>query len=360
MNEEIILQMTMPYVKDGSITYDEFDGLFSILSMKEQYAVVEILYKSGINLVDEHINEDEFVLEVDSVESEDDDFEILYDESIFKDAAGFEDVLVVKKNIRQTNENLCAIIQQGNQQAVQDLCIKNQGLVDKYVVGYQKKYGHRLEFEDLEQVGYLGLIKAAKRFDISQGTAFSTYAVFWIKQCISREIMDNGFAIRIPVHMHERINKVTAIDNKLYLDGVDFEERLHIIADKTGLSDESVRECFVLKNNYLKYVSLDTPIGEEEETLLGDIIADTDSLSVEEEVELASLRKVLNDVMDALSERERSILRMRFGLDDGRTKTLEEVGKSFGVTRERIRQIEAKALRKLRHPSRAKKFEDYK
>lgn len=360
MNEEIILQMTMPYVKDGSITYDEFDGIFSILSKKEQYAVVEILYKAGIDLVDEHINEDEFILEIDSVESDDDDFEILYDESIFKDTPESEDVLVVKKNIRQTNENLCAMIQRGNQKAVQDLCIKNQGLVDKYVAGYQKKYGHRLEFEDLEQVGYLGLIKAAKRFDISQGTAFSTYAVFWIKQCISREIMDNGFAIRIPVHMHERINKVTAIDSKLYLDGMEFEERLHIIAEKTGLSDKNVRECLVLKNNYLKYVSLDTPVGEEEETLLGDFIPDTDSLSVEEEVELVSLRKVLDDAMDTLSEREKIILRMRFGLDDGRIRTLEDVGREFGVTRERIRQIEAKALRKLRHPSRAKKFEDYK
>lgn len=357
MNEEIILSMVSPYVKDGSITYDQFDRLFSILSIKEQYMVVDLLYAKGINLVDKQVNEDEFVLEVYNDENE--EFEILYDESVFKDQGVSNEIICTNTVVKQSNENLCVLIQQGNRQAVQDLCVKNKRLVDKYVLKYQKRYGNRLDFEDLEQVGFIGLIKAAQKFDTVQGTAFSTYAVFWIKQSISREIMDNGYAIRIPVHMMERINKVIAIDNQLGSNGLNIKERIAGISNEMGLSEEEVRECLILKKNYLIYASLDSPVGEEEESVLGEMLPDSETFSVEELAEANILKELLKTCLDTLKEREQKVIRLRFGLDDGHARTLEEIGKEFGVTRERIRQIEAKALRKLGHPSRSRRLKDF-
>ena len=258
MNEEIILGMVGPYVKDSAITYNEFDQIFSILSRKEQYTVTDILYKNGIDLVDAHIKDDILVLDVDSEDEfdeklEDDDFEVLYDEALFRDNGVHEseiEHLIVHKNIRQSNEILCSLIQQGNRQAAQDLCIKNKRLVDKYVIAYEKRYGNHLDFEDLEQVGFLGLIKAAQKFDIHQGTSFSTYAVFWIKQSISREIMDNGYAIRIPVHMMEKINKVVMCHNKLTGEGVPPHERILQISSQLEYSVDDVRECLKLKRSF--------------------------------------------------------------------------------------------------------------
>ena len=355
MNEEIILKMVNPYLKNGELTYDDFENIFCILSLKEQYKVSEILFSNGIDLIDTET--DEVVLEVEI--EKDDKFEVLYEDSIFQDQGQDEDYLTINHDIRQTNEILCALIQQGNRQAVQDLCVKNKKLVDKYVVGYQKKYGHRLDFEDLEQVGFLGLIKAAHRFEVGQGTAFSTYAVFWIKQSISREIMDNGYAIRIPVHMMERINKVLHFDNVYDREGVDLEERIEAISNELGISYENVKECLIIKNNYLSYASLNAPIGEDEASELGEILPQEDAMSIEEIVSEKFLREELERVLSTLTDREQAILRFRYGMDDGRERTLEEVGKIFNVTRERIRQIEAKALRKLRHPSRLRKLKDF-
>ena len=355
MNEEIILKMVNPYLKNGELTYDDFENIFCILSLKEQYKVSEILFSNGIDLVDTEI--DEVVLEIE-IEKED-KFEVLYEDSIFQDQGTNEDNLTINHDIRQSNEILCTLIQQGNRQAVQDLCVKNKKLVDKYVVGYQKKYGHRLDFEDLEQVGFLGLIKAAHRFEVGQGTAFSTYAVFWIKQSISREIMDNGYAIRIPVHMMERINKVLQLDNVYDREGLELKERIEAISDELGISCENVRECLIIKNNYLSYASLNAPIGEDQASELGEMLPQEDELSIEEIVSEKFLREELERVLSTLTNREQIILRLRYGMDDGRECTLEEVGKIFNVTRERIRQIEAKALRKLRHPSRSRRLKDF-
>lgn len=355
MNEEIILKMVNPYLKNGELTYDDFENIFCILSLKEQYKVSEILFSNGIDLVDTEI--DEVVLEVE-IEKED-KFEVLYEDSIFQDQGTDEDYLTINRDIRQSNEILCTLIQQGNRQAVQDLCVKNKRLVDKYVMAYQKKYGHRLDFEDLEQVGFLGLIKAAHRFEVEQGAAFSTYAVFWIKQSISREIMDNGYAIRIPVHMMERINKVLHLDNVYDREGLELKERIEAISEELGISCENVRECLTIKNNYLSYASLNAPIGEDEASELGEMLPQEDTLSIEEIVSEKFLREELERVLSTLTDREQTILRLRCGMDDGRERTLEEVGKIFNVTRERIRQIEAKALRKLRHPSRSRKLKDF-
>ena len=360
--------MVKPYVNDGAITYDEFDNIFSILSKREQYKVADILFENGINLIDEQIDEDTLVLDVEdldtNIESDyyDDEFEVLYDKSIFEDSGKSEDdsgSLIIHHTVKQSNEILCSLIQQGNRQAMQDLCVKNKRLVDKYVAAYEKRYGNRLHFEDLEQVGFLGLIKAAKRFSIQQGTSFSTYAVFWIKQSIAREIMNNGYAIRIPVHMMERINKVAAEDSRLIGQGLSLNERMNSISEEFGLSEESVRECYRLKNNYLSYTSLDNLVGDEEETTLGELIPDESAESIESIIILKDLRRILLSIIQTLPVREQRVISLRFGLDGDAPKTLEEIGKQYGVTRERIRQIEAKALRKLGHPTNAKHIRDF-
>lgn len=367
MNEEIILSMTRPYVKDGAITYDEFDQLFSILSRKEQYTVIEVLFNNGINLVDSHVSADSVILDVefDDDLSEDyfvDDFEILYDEDIFKDKATgdthFEE-LVINKKVRQSNEILCHLIQQGNRQAVQDLCVKNHGLVSKYVFAYEKRYGHRLDSDDLLQVGFMGLIRAAQRFDLRLGYSFSTYAVYWIKQSIAREIMYHGYAIRIPVHMMERINKVIAADNRLAGEGIPILERIPYVARELRLTEDEVREAMALRNNYLLYASLDTPVGEDQDSVLGDFIPMDEAISVEQIIFNKELRQELETVIATLTPKEQEILKLRFGWDDNHPRTLEEIGTIFGVTRERIRQIEAKVVRKLRHPSRSRRLKDF-
>lgn len=354
MNESIILEMILPYVKGGTITYGEFENIFSILSLHEQYDVIEILYKNGINLCDE-CTEEELAPDVGGSKNSDnlavDTFDILYDDSIFKDrkksASGF-DTLVVNREITQSNEILCSLIQQGNRQAEQDLCVKNKRLVDKYVIAYEKKYGNRLDFEDLEQVGFIGLIKAAQRFSIQQGNAFSTYAVFWIKQSILREIMGNGYIIRIPVHMMERINKVAASDNRLIGKGVALHNRISEIAEELDLTEDNVRECLIFKKNYLLYSSLDVPVREESDSEVGEFVADEDAESVETIVMNSALREELEKILGTLELREQEIIKFRFGWDNGQAMTLEEVGSKYNITRERVRQIESKALMKLK------------
>lgn len=363
MNEDLILSMAQPYVENSSITYEQFDSIYDMLSLREQYTVSEILYRNGIHLIDreEQIDGDTYILETEEQMEEDTEaFQVLYDEGLFKDSNYSEDEndnLIINRNIKQSNEILCTLIQQGNKQAEQDLCVKNKRLVDKYVITYQKRYGNRLDFDDLEQVGFIGLIKAAKKFEVQQGNAFTTYAVWWIKQAISREIMENGYAIRIPVHMMEKISRVAKAES-LYMD-LNLKQRIEKIAEALSMTEEAVKECLILRKNYLSYASLDTPIGDEEDAELGDMIPEEGALSVEDMVTDRELRRMLEEVLSTLFQREQKILRLRFGLDDGQARTLEEVAAQFYVTRERVRQIEAKALRKLRHPSRAKKVKDF-
>ena len=362
MNKQLIIDMARPYVKDGFITYEEFDHIYEMLSLKEKHAVVDILYNNGIDLIDadEQADGEKFVLDMDDDvydgsedEAADDKFEVLYDDGLFRDT-GFKsqkpEPIVVNKDVKQSNEILCVMIQQENLQAEQDLCVKNKKLVDKYVLAYEKRYRHRLDFDDLEQAGFIGLITAAKKFDISMGYSFSTYAVWWIKQAITREIMDHGFVIRIPVHMMERISKVATIENRF--SELNREERIVKVMDETGYKEERVRECMMLKEYVLTYSSLNVTVGEDETVELGEFLSDDGVIPIEEMVENRELRRILDDVLDTLTEKEKKVIRLRFGLEDNRQWTLEEVGKLFNVTRERIRQIESKALRKLRHPSR--------
>lgn len=372
MNEALILKMAMPYVKNGVITYSNFDHLFDMLSLREQYQVVEILIKNDIQLADtEGDDSDEeipdllaFTPDDETLESQwenKNDFRVLYDESIFKDTAtsdGGNEVFLFDK-IEQSNAILCHLIQQGSAQARQDLCMKNERLVMKYAQAYNHYYGNDLDFDDLKQAGYIGLMRAAESFDNSMGNAFSTYATFWIKQSISRELMDHGFSIRIPVHMMEKIIKVTSLDNKYGAQGVDYQQRLSMISEDLGCRVDEVRNCIALRFQFLDSVSLNTPVGEEEDTELQDFIEDKDSQQTEETVMRSILHNQLETVVDTLTPRESDIIRLRFGLEDGVSCTLEEIGEKYRVTRERIRQIEAKALRKLRHPSRSKHIKDF-
>lgn len=328
--------------------------------------VYDLVEKNGISIVD---TREPNRSELDDVEEDDVDVddgvvlktngEIDVDATVPKSLPTDDAVRMYLKEIGKVplltgaeERELAIRMEQGDEEAKKKLCESNLRLV----VSIAKRYLNRgLSFLDLIQEGNLGLIKAVDKFDYTKGYKFSTYATWWIRQAITRSIADQARTIRIPVHMVETINKLIRISRQL-LQELGREPTSEEIAKEMGITVEKVRE---IKKISQDPVSLETPIGEEEDSHLGDFIPDDDVPAPVEAAAYSMLKEQLMEVLDTLSEREKKVLMLRFGLEDGRPRTLEEVGKEFNVTRERIRQIEAKALRKLRHPSRSKKLRDY-
>ena len=344
--------------KTGVLTYNEImESLQSVdMSPDEIDELYDTFTKRGIDIID---NGNDIGPDDDSnLKDDEDDIDI--DLSIPEGINIDDPVRMYLKEIGRVELlnhdqeiELAKRILEGDEQAKKELAAANLRLV----VSIAKRYvGRGMLFLDLIQEGNMGLIKAVEKFDYTKGFKFSTYATWWIRQAITRAIADQARTIRIPVHMVETINKLTRIQRQL-IQELGREPSAEEIAEKMdGMTPEKVRE---IQKISLEPVSLETPIGEEDDSHLGDFIEDEGAMSPNDYAANELLKDELNDVLLELTDREEKVLRLRFGLDDGRTRTLEEVGREFNVTRERIRQIEAKALRKLKHPSRSKRLKDF-
>ena len=363
---EQIVNLISKGKKSGILTYKEvMDTLEEIdLSSDEIDEIYQKLEDKGIEVMgdkdDDLLLDDELEDSLDEDEDDDISIELKKDDLSVPKGINVDDPVrmylkeIGKISLLTADEEveLAMRMEAGDEQAKKKLAEANLRLV----VSIAKRYvGRGMLFLDLIQEGNLGLMKAVEKFEYRKGFKFSTYATWWIRQAITRAIADQARTIRIPVHMVETINKLVRVQRQLVQE-LGRDPTPEEIAKEMDLDVEKVREIMKIAQ---EPVSLETPIGEEEDSHLGDFIPDEDVLAPSDAATFTMLREQLIDVLDTLTPREQKVLRLRFGLDDGRARTLEEVGKEFEVTRERIRQIEAKALRKLRHPSRSKKLKDF-
>ena len=342
--------------EQGSITYGDLAKELDDVNPEQIDKVFDAFEALGVNLSDDLDDEEPDIEDLKEVEylKLDEITDTSYEGINVDDPVRMYLKEIGKVPLLTADEEieLAKRMEKGDEEAKKRLCEANLRLV----VSIAKRYvGRGMLFLDLIQEGNLGLIKAVDKFDYTKGYKFSTYATWWIRQAITRSIADQARTIRIPVHMVETINKLIRVSRQL-LQTYGREPTPEEIAQEMGLSVDKVREIQKIAQ---EPVSLETPIGEEEDSHLGDFIPDEDVPAPAEAAAFSMLKEQLVEVLDTLTEREQKVLKLRFGLEDGRARTLEEVGKEFEVTRERIRQIEAKALRKLRHPSRSKKLKDY-
>ena len=343
----------------GTLTYKEIMDRLMEMDMEPDQLdkVLETLEALGVEIVNE--NDPAAQAAPEPVETHDDQLDLSVPEGISIDdpvRMYLKEIGKVPLLTAEEEVEIAKKLESGTDEEKEEAKRKLSEANLRLVVSIAKRYvGRGMLFLDLIQEGNLGLIKAVEKFDYRKGFKFSTYATWWIRQAITRAIADQARTIRIPVHMVETINKLIRVSRQL-LQEYGREPSPEEIAKEMGISESKVREIIKIAQ---EPVSLETPIGEEEDSHLGDFIPDDDAPAPAEAASFALMKEQLLDVLDTLTPREEKVLRLRFGLDDGHQRTLEEVGREFNVTRERIRQIEAKALRKLRHPSRSKKLRDY-
>ena len=359
LDEKLKEVLALAKKKKNVLDYQQVVDSFAELSLEDDQLdkIVEYLEHNGVDVLritdDDEPDEEMLLAEEEEVDVENIDLSV-------PDGVSIEDpVRMYLKEIgkvpllsAEEEIELAKKMEEGDEEAKKKLAEANLRLV----VSIAKRYvGRGMLFLDLIQEGNLGLIKAVEKFDYRKGYKFSTYATWWIRQAITRAIADQARTIRIPVHMVETINKLIRVSRQL-LQELGREPTPEEIAKEMNMPVDRVREILKISQ---EPVSLETPIGEEEDSHLGDFIQDDNVPVPADAAAFTLLREQLKEVLDTLTEREQKVLKLRFGLDDGRARTLEEVGREFNVTRERIRQIEAKALRKLRHPSRSRKLKDY-
>lgn len=371
--DRIIEELIVSGKAAGKLTESEIQNAFVDIDLEKEdvFAIYDIISKAGVEIEEEvdltkeldELDEEKVVKKGEDGEEEEEETGRQTPgkdmDKLSKGLAIDDPVRMYLKEIgrvplltKEEEIELAMRMEDGDEEAKARLCEANLRLV----VSIAKRYvGRGMLFLDLIQEGNLGLMKAVEKFDFRKGFKFSTYATWWIRQAITRSIADQARTIRIPVHMVETINKLMRISRQLLQD-LGREPTPEEIAQAMGITEEKVREILKISQ---EPVSLETPIGEEEDSHLGDFIQDHDALAPADAAAFSMLKEVLSEVLDGLTPREQKVLKLRFGLEDGRARTLEEVGKTFDVTRERIRQIEAKALRKLKHPTRSRKLTDY-